>query len=168
MSTISAPPGSVITMEALIKLIEFISNPRYIDRIKELQAAQQAADDSAAEYAKQYGIAISAIKNLENCRRDYAEQVRNFETEKEAHRIAQSALDAAHQKRAAELDTMETDLLARIGEDENNSRLKSNELDDREEEVARREKEVTDREFEVARRESKVNHKLQKLREMAE
>jgi chromosome segregation ATPase len=164
MSSISPGTGSA-TIESLLQLADFIRHPEYIDRVRELQAAQQA-HDSAAEAAREAAKIVAVAQS-------------KLETERREFEAAKSAAFQQAAKAAADLKLKETevvslsnelirqkndfnaaqaDLAKRIKEHESSASAKTVELKARETAVKKREDEM-------ASLESRINRRLAKMRE---
>jgi hypothetical protein len=154
-------PGSAspLTMEALLALAEFVKNPQYIDRIKQLQDAQKKHDAAKAAADVQLG------KVLEAQERQDREATANMSIWKQT--------DARHQKEAADLTKRETAVLAReatlvqrMKDQEDKDAAREHDLDARDKAISAsehdldlREAQVKQREDAVAARETKMDRK---------
>jgi hypothetical protein len=164
MSSISPGTGSA-TIESLLQLADFIRHPEYIDRVRELQAAQQAHDSAAQEARDRLAELNSAQHKLETERREFE--------------AAKSAAFQQAAKAASDLKMRETALTAaehdfKQRENTSTSRLETawNIFHAREEknnqwsvDLHKREAAVKKREEEMASLESRINRRLAKMRE---
>jgi peptidoglycan hydrolase CwlO-like protein len=165
MSSISAGAASPLTMEALVQLADFIRHPEYIDRIRELQAAQRAHDQAAQSAIDEQNAVNEAKHKLEV-------ELREFETNKFTtfDRAAKAASDLKAKeagivslsndliRQKNDMNAAQTDLNKRIKEHESSASAKTVELKARETAIKKREDEL-------ASWEARINRRLAKMRE---
>jgi hypothetical protein len=157
--TIIPGAASPLTMEALLALAEFVQHPEYIDRVKELQAAQVASDNSAMAAAKE----LAAVKVKLN--------VLDSETAK--WRVDKAATDEQNQRTHDALVAREVAVTARekalaqtmkdhaeqMAQEAAEATARSKVLDDRNDAINLREAQVKQREDAVTAREQRVDRK---------
>lgn len=163
MSHGSAPPTGG-TMEAMLALVAFISNPRYIDRVKELQAAQEGYDESYEQNTRRYNEAEASIRKLEEAKAALEADQEEFETLKRGHEESAARLMEELVTRENALKDGERKLAADKEEFLYSSAEKSNELLHRETALKEREANVNSRDIASVALQQSLNKRLAKLK----
>jgi hypothetical protein len=97
MSSASNPlPPSLTTVDAMLQLADFVNSPNYVARLKELQAAEKAANDAEVS-AKAQADAAQALLD------DHAAKVAAHEQEVAQFNLDKAALEQQQEKLAAKL-----------------------------------------------------------------
>jgi hypothetical protein len=163
--TIIPGAASPLTMEALLALADFVQHPEYIDRIKELQAAQVASDNSVMAAAKELAAvkAAQAVLDTETAKFK-ADQLATAEQNQRTH-DALVAREAAVTAREQALAQTMKDHADQMAQEASEMTARGKALDDRNDAMNLREAQVKQLEDAVAAREAKMDRKEEMYRQ---
>jgi hypothetical protein len=157
--TIIPGAASPLTMEALLALAEFVKHPEYIDRIKELQAAQIASDNAAMVAAKELSDAKAALATLDTKTSKFkSDQLATAEQNQRTHDalVAREVAVTAREQALTQTMTLRAEQMAQQASE---AEARGKALDDRDDAMNLREAQVKQREDAVTAREQRVDRK---------
>jgi chromosome segregation ATPase len=159
--------ASTLTMDGLLALADFVKNPQYIDRIRELQAAQVAHDHAAAEAAAQFKQASEAQTKLDAeiaAHKDAMAEKSNMQAAVKSELTTRSA-DLT--KREADLKRKEDELSARVDTNARTYAASKATLDETAKRLNQLSADLDKRKTDLDKRAADLDRRLAKLREAA-
>jgi hypothetical protein len=117
MSAFGPAPPTALTLEGFLQLADFIQNPQYIDRVRELHAATADHHKTLVQSAAQLKKTEEAQKKLDADSASHAKDVAEFQTQKALSSAGLIATETGLRQREAALKQREQDHAEMVSED---------------------------------------------------